>query len=374
MKTKRISILRLFQNVVLGFIAAFALSFVGVPALLTMTGVVLFNAAQIAYPNFYQLTALAGLPMAVQTEVWVQDIEETLYGSNTWLMRATNDSAYVNHKTVHVPRSGGAPTITKNLDHSTTPSTPALRADTTQDYNLNEYTTTPTKIPNIEQIQVSYSKRQSVLREHINAVEDRIALETLDSWTSGIAASDIFRTTGANTGLLPSGATVGTRLKVTAADIALISARMDEEEVPAEGRICIMPAVMFHDLFADTTLANIWATSSGNANILKEPQLMGRFMGFDIYVRGRVILFNTISGTTKLAVTAAASTGTAAAGAALFAQQSQIRFAKGAIVPYLDENSPIYYGDVMSLGVMSGAASSRATEVGIKVLAQGGVA
>ena len=371
MNKKRFSIGALLANLVLALIGAFALSFAGVPPILTLAAAVAFNAAQVAFPNFYQLSSL-GLPFAVQTEVWVANIEEELYGDNTWIMRAANDSAYVSNKTVHIPRAGNAPTVVKNRDHSTTPSTPALRADTTKDYNLDEYTTDPTKIPDVEEIQTSYAKRQSVLREHINKVNDLIALETLDAWTSGLAAGDIFRSTGASGALLPAGASAGTRLKVSLADLAKIAARMDEEEVPKSNRVVVMPAVMFNDMFSDVDLAKIWAASNGNRNITEDPSFMGRIMGFDVYVRGRVVLFNTVTGTVKLSTTAAASSGTAAAAAAVFFQQDQVRVAKGAIKPYIEEDSPVYYGDVMSIGVMHGASATRATEVGIKVLAQGG--
>jgi hypothetical protein len=370
---KRFSPFRLLINMLIGSLIAVTLTAFGIPFGVTFTGFALFNIAQIAAPNLFTLPNGASL-MAVQTEVWIRDIEEELYGTDTWIYRATNDSQYVNNKTVHVPRSGANPTIVKNRSYSGTPATVGVRADTTQDYNIDEYTTDPVTIPSIEEIQTSYSKRQSVLRQHMDSVNDRIALETADAWISGITATDIFRTTGASGALLPGGATAGSRLKVTAADISLIAARMDEEEVPQANRVCVMPAVMFADLFSDTTLANIWANSNKGSNIIAEPQLMGRFMGFDIYVRGRVIVFNTISGTAKIAVTAAVATATAGAAGALFFQSGQVRYAKGAIMPYLQENAPQFHGDVMSIGVLHGAKATRSTEIGIKVLAQGGSA
>lgn len=363
-------------NILLAFLAAFALSFVGVPPILTAGVMIGSNVARAFSPNLDSLLSFGSgsLAMAVQTEVWVRDIEEELYAGNEWITRATNDTQFVNNKTVHIPRSGGAPTVLEDYDHAGSgPVTPTYRTDTTRDYNMGEFVTTPTAIPTIEEAQTSYSKRMSVLREHINVVNDRIALRTVDNWATGLTAADIYRTTGAATALLPSGATAGTRNKLTIADFAQMQAVLNAENLPQSGRVCVLPSSMLNDLVTDTNLATVFAQARGNQNVYATGVIANLF-GFDIYVRSRVILMDTISGTTRLSITAAASSGTAAADAAMFFHSSQVRYARGATKAYMQENHPEYYGDVMSIGVLHGSASTRSTEVGIKVLAQGGTA
>jgi hypothetical protein len=106
--------------------------------------------------------------MALQQEIWVQDIKETLHQGSEFVKTGTDHSAFVAKKTVHMPQSGAMTAIEKN--RSSLPGTIAQRTDTELTYNLNEYTTDPVLITDLDELQTSYMKRQSVLSQHINAI------------------------------------------------------------------------------------------------------------------------------------------------------------------------------------------------------------
>ena len=144
--------------------------------------------------------------MAVQTEVWVRDIEEVLFAENNEFLRASvNHDAFVVNKTVHVPQAGSLPGATKN--RTVFPAPIIDRADTTLDYELDSFSIDPVRIGRIDEVQISYAKRQSVMKQHVNILMDIIAREGIFNWASDTGANQV-RTSGSTASdNLPPGAT-----------------------------------------------------------------------------------------------------------------------------------------------------------------------
>ena len=120
--------------------------------------------------------------MALQQEIWLNDIQEKLFAGNEFITRSTDHSAFVSNKIVHLPQAGILPTVEK--DRASYPATIAQRTDADRTYNLGEFTTDPIHITDIDELQTSYDKRNSVLGQHIDVLNDRIALETAYSWAT----------------------------------------------------------------------------------------------------------------------------------------------------------------------------------------------
>ena len=158
--------------------------------------------------------------MALINEVWVQEIQNALNRNADFLPYSIDHSAYIAFGTVHIPQSGANPTVVKNP--ATFPLPISERTDTDRTYALNQYALEPTLITNLDELQVSYDKRQSGLGQQITTLTQRIGDEVAISWTATGAANLRDTTGSASASALAPGAT-GTRKAVTAADIAWLA-------------------------------------------------------------------------------------------------------------------------------------------------------
>jgi len=359
MKTK-LSFGRLAMNLVLAL-------FIGALFSSPVLGAGIFAFGTGAKLVFKQPILNQSLAFALQTEVWIADIQEQLYYGNEFLFLAQDHSEFVKNKTVHIPQAGDKPAVVKNRTAVNTD--PIQRTDTELTYDLDNYTTNPILVKNIEELQISYNKRQSVLGSHIATLSDTIAVETLQKWAVSGSTTHVLRTTGAATGTLPHSTATGTRLKLTKEDMARASARMDLDKVPQKERYAVMPAAMFYDLFTDSDLVRSRATIS--EDMLKKGVITELF-GFNIIKRGEVVTY-TSAATPILRAAGAAAAATDCAGTVCFSRFMTSQ-ALGEIMVYINEGDAQKYGDVMSAEVNHGAHYLRPNNVGRVSIAQGYVA
>ena len=88
--------------------------------------------------------------MALQKEIWQSDIIENLYKDNAFATKAFNGDQYVlAGKVVHIPVSGTAAVIKKNL--TSFPQTAVNRTDSEITYSLDNYYALPRQIQKLEQ-------------------------------------------------------------------------------------------------------------------------------------------------------------------------------------------------------------------------------
>src|SRR5574343_420854 len=106
--------------------------------------------------------------MGLIKEIWVADIQEALNRNADFLPYSIDDSAYIAFGTVHIPQSGSNPTVVKNP--TTFPLSISERTDTDRTYSLNQFALEPTLITNLDELQISYDKRQSVLGQQITTL------------------------------------------------------------------------------------------------------------------------------------------------------------------------------------------------------------
>lgn len=294
--------------------------------------------------------------MALQKEIWLNSIVELLFADNTFAARSINHSAFVNDKTVHVPNAGSAPAVTKN--RSVFPASASQREDYDLNYNINEYSTAPIHLQHSEEVELSYNKRESILKQMKAALSDSVHADLVVSWIpSGYAKVG---TTGAAAPAHMSSAT-GNRQSMTKADVLAVKNLFDLDDIPQTGRCMLLDAVMYNQLMA--SLSESEATSF-NASVNAQKGVLGNLYGFDFYMRSTVLRVNA-AGTT-INPTAAATTS--AAGIAW--QEDCVSRAEGQHEIFDDENNPLYYGDVMSALVRAGGHYIRNDKKGVAVIYQ----
>jgi hypothetical protein len=364
---KKLSLKRVLLNVILAaFIGFVAMTFTDVKVGVIVAALVfaIGTGLQIVLG---ENIASGSLKFALQTEVWVADIMENLFYENEFLNLAVDHSAYIQNKTVHVPQAGGASAVVKN--RTELEATLSKRTDTELTYDLDNYTTDPVVVKDIEGLQVSYDKRQSVIGLHIATLSDTIAVETLQKWAVTGSTDHVLRTTGAATGMIPNATATGTRLLLTQNDIARAAAIMDIDKVPRQGRFAVIPTAMLTGLFADNELLKLRALVSED---MVKMGVIAELHGFKIISRGAVVRY-TNAGANNIRTAASADAATDCAGAVLFSR-FMVSQALGEIKVYANEGQARSYGDIFSAEVNHGANFLRPNNIGRVSIAQGYVA
>jgi len=295
------------------------------------------------------------------TRYFHTEIQPLLFPGNSFMQRALNDDAFVNYNSVELPHSGTIPSV--SVDRSSLPATIAKRTDAATNYLLEELTTDPTLLQDSESYIVNYDKRASILDQHAKQINTKAADRALYKWAAGLNAGHTFKSTGATrTASGPS--QTGNRNKFTVADIIKVRQKFFADDVINENAdlmgVAILTPAQYGDLLE---LSNVTeAQKYGRATF--PSGVVDRVLGFDIYVRSRVIVFNA-SDALKAEGAAAAATDQ---DAAFFYHPNFVRRAKGAVKAYVNPDKAEYYGTIFSMMVRFGASIVRNDNKGVATI------
>lgn len=358
------------MNLMLAFLVAFAIApitgnaavpYVGAGIFTVGTGLQLFNTA--IYPH-------GATCLGIQTEVWVADIAENMYPKNVFYMHGIDDSMYANNKTIHLPQAGSDPNVVMN--RSEFPATVSQREDNPESYDLDEFSTDPIMIAYSEELEASYSMRQSVLLQHMNTLKTKVADRMAFLWSPSESTS-IIRTTGSSRSAYKTGQS-GNRKALSYADFVSVMTRLDGMDVPSEGRVALIDSALMADLFKIDEFID--ASKFGGSAALPAGAI-GQVLGIAIYTRSRVHSYNNESTPVKLPFGAANAADSNAS--ALFWHPSFVRRAtgnvdNGGIVVSINENRAEYNGaTLLSALVRAGGRIARTDERGVVALVEAAV-
>jgi len=306
--------------------------------------------------------------MAIQTEMWVRQIQETLLPESDFVNKSMNHSEFIKNLTVHVPQAGTAPTVVKN--RASLPSTIEQRTDTDRTYDLNEYSTDTFIVRALDELQVSYDKRASLLRDHVTQINKRIGDETANTWAgAGLvsASGQIVETTGTDTANIAPPTGTGNRKAVKIDDLASAAAKLDNDDVMQQDRWCLMPATMYHNMLIENKAELLSAEFMNQGNL---PEAVVRNLwGFNIMVRSNVTVYD--NNTTPVLRAVGFTPATDDNFGAICWQSDQVANALGATRVFAQENAPEFYADVlMSAIAMHGSIALRTDGRGIVTIVQ----
>lgn len=304
--------------------------------------------------------------MALIKEIWVNQVVETLNQDAAFISSSVDHSAYIAFGTVHVPQSGANPNVLVNP--TSFPLTISPRTDTDRTYLMNQYALEPTLIGNLDALQVSYDKKNSVIGQQISTLVERIGTQVAYTW-SPTGASNVVVTTGTAGSSLAPGAT-GTRKMVTLADVANCAKKLDKDNVPRIGRKLLMNSDMFWELFTISEVVR--ASYNGFQNNVLANGTIAQLFGFDIIMRPTVSIYTVTTNVPKAVGAATATTDNL--GCIAF-HTSTVSRALGAINPMYDagdngNGKPEYLGSIFNMEVMLGSAILRADMKGVCALVQ----
>lgn len=296
--------------------------------------------------------------MALQTEIWLRHLVENLFSDNSAVSKSISLDAFANNKTVHIPNAGAAPAV--KMNRSTFPASIVGRSDTDGNFSLQSFTTDPILVPNVDNIQLSYDKRQSVIGNSRNVLVDTIAEYVLGEWMKekGVALP----TTGsAVLGHLPTA--TGNRKAMTRADVLTVANKFNADNIPSDGRFLLLDAYMYAQLLQDLSEADK-ANFVASANA--QQGTLGMLYGFNLMMRSRVGKANGAGAQQDWGVAGAAGDKAIA----LAWHRDSVCRAQGQHVLFAQEKDPTYYGDIISIEALAGGSKFRGDKKGIVTLVQ----
>ena len=297
--------------------------------------------------------------MALNKQIWLNTIQDNFFPDDSFASKSVDDSAFVTNKTVHVPNAGAPSGVQTN--RSTLPAeSAAKRVDNELTYDIDELTTNPVYIPNVETVELSYDKRMSVLSNDRQQLQKEAAQNLLYRWMP-TTVSKYIKTTGIAAPAHTSSDATGTRLKITKDDVLSISTRFNEDDVPMAGRTLLLDPRMYNDLINNLTDKELPAFLA-SADVQKG--IMGNLYGFDVIQRSKVLRLTAAGALLKWD----AENQATEVAAALAWQQDCVSRAIGDLKMFDRMDDPLYYGDIYSFLMRVGGAQRRYDNKGVCVL------
>lgn len=298
--------------------------------------------------------------MAVNVEMWRPDIVEALFKANPHARHAFDADEYVvGGAIVHIPQSGGGTTVERN--RAVLPAPIVKRMDDTIVYPLDEYTTDPRLITDIDKKELSYDKRMSVITEETGALMEFVGDDLAYKWAKDLPSTSKFLSTGgAAAGTAPGAA--GNRKILTEGDLRKARALLSSQNVPKEGRYMMLSPNVLDHLMSDNSLKYAFQ------QVVDLPEgVIGRLYGFNIIERSSVVVQGAggLSGTVKLPEAASATDDD---DCVLFWQQSMVERAMGTVTIFDNPNRAEYYGDIVSFLIRMGGRNRRKDNKGVGLI------
>jgi hypothetical protein len=297
--------------------------------------------------------------MAVTREIWCKDIVDNLYKNNEFALRAFSADTYVLlGKVVHIAVAGAPSVVKKNVTEF--PQTAVKRTDSEITYAIDTFYSLPRQIERIEQYELEYDKRQSVLGEDQAALIQTSMDSLLFRWAP--LKANCILTAGAAVAATLAGAT-GNRKGCTKAAIAAIKLKMDRANIPAQGRVAVLTADMYNQFLE--SLGDAERTDFGRVADLANG-IVGRYLGFDFLMRSSVLRYRGADLANLVVVDEQADDYAATVddrAASLVYHQSCVERARGSVEFFDGSNRPEYYGDIYSMLLRLGGRIRRAAGV-----------
>ncbi|MBD3748943.1 MAG: hypothetical protein IE931_05560 [Sphingobacteriales bacterium] len=202
--------------------------------------------------------ALSGL----LKEIWISKLMERFYPDGSFLLEAEDMSSFVENNTINLADAGVDPTVLVN--NSSYPIAISERTDVPLALPLDYYDTENTVVRNAEAVQLAYSKMESVVRQHRNALYKENVKKAI--WNYAPSAN------GANTPVIEIGSSIID---------AFIDAeqKFDDLDVPKDRRVVVLSGihkaklkkedkVLFKDVFGQGGSGMLYSFKVHNTSVM----------------------------------------------------------------------------------------------------------
>jgi hypothetical protein len=314
-------------NSVMGATLACAAGFS--PAIGAVTGNAVGLLARLVMP---QGCALA----SVFTEIWTGEMIKafrTPAESLGWYDRIRSYDQYVDNDVIHFTELGGDPSVLVN--NTTYPLAIETLTDADKPISLDKFDTTATPVTDDELHACSYDKMSSVQERHREALREKVmqkAIHAIAPAVHNAATAPVLLTTGASD---------GTRKKLTPADLLKLKRSFDKMGIPQKDRILVLCSDHVNDLLETEQ------KFKDHYNINQTEGKIARLFGFDLYEYNGTPYY-TVSTKTKLVWGAATANTDTQSSVAFYA--GRMMKANGSVQMYYSEASkdPLYHRNLVN--------------------------
>jgi hypothetical protein len=258
---------------------------------------------------------------------------------------------------VHIPNAGAPSGVKINRTEAQKGANAgqAKRTDNDLTYDIDELTTNPVYIPNIEMVELSYDKRQSVLANDRQQLQDTAAQNLLYKW---YVKANAIETTGSARAAHTSSTATGNRKAITKADVLALDIQFNKDNVPVADRFLLLDAVMYADLLDALTGTELSAfLASANA----QEGIVGKLYSFNVMMRSQVLKCKANKDLLAYSDTALA----AECAVGLAWQKNCVSRALGELKMFQTLDDPNWYGDIYSFLLRTGGSPRRYDKLGI---------
>ncbi len=267
--------------------------------------------------------------MALNKEIWVNDIQEMLLPDNSFLTKGTDYSAFADAHTIHIPVEAGL--VNVEVDRDTLPGTVTTTTEQCKEIDMHHFTTDPVRIFRPEDVELSYDKRRLVTEKIAKSLNNKIADYTLELLRHCNGYNEIDLSQDA-----PS-------VKKYLLGIASV---FDSNNYPEQDRYVLMDAGAYAALLQELSEVQ---NSAFLACADMKAGVVGQIYGLNILKRSVIDRDDTDNPAIMLAW-----------------HKSQYSFALGPVEVYSQENAPEYYGTILSASARFGGYADNIMHVNVE--------
>lgn len=260
-------------------------------------------------------------------EIWTDQLMENIMENDAILNEMVNMDEFVTYGVINLAEAGIEPTVLEN--NTTYPITAVERTDGALALPLMRFDTENTVIRRAEEKQLSYNKRESVIRGHRNALVKRMVKRALHAIAPATNATGrpLLVATGADNGY-------GFK-RLTFDDIIQAEARCNDDGIDPNDRNLVLSSQHRADLLKeDKTLYN---------QMLKD----GTLYGFKLHTKTPKSLLPSYNGTTGAKIAFGATVLAAHTTASVFWTKNEVMRCKEDAELFLTERDAAARGDIM---------------------------
>ncbi len=264
---KRFSFLNLAFNLTIALFVALIAGVSAAPAI----GTSLVVGTVLSYAPKAPGMVFAG----VQKELWTDILMEGYYPKDDFLSWSRDLSEFVEYNTINLAEAGADPNLL--IDNNTYPISVSQRTDTPKSIVLRTLDTDSTLVRNIEEMESSYSKMESVVRGHRNTLRKGSIQLACHFWAP--QENTTFTPVIAATGEL-----VGGRRKLTFEDVLDIRAKLVQIDADLDAFAMTLNPLHEADLMAQ------------DMKLYKDMITSGKLWGLRLFVNSQTPRFNATTG------------------------------------------------------------------------------
>ena len=262
--------------------------------------------------------------MAIEKQIWIDQIKEEFTPDTSFLSASDDLSELVEHNKINLAAAGVDPEVL--IDNTTYPVATKSREDVPIEVLLHTLDTENTVVRNIEEMESSYKKMESVIRGHRRSLQSKAAMFAANAWApqSHTTMTPVLQTTGI--------ADDTKRKRMTFADLLSLERAFRNMNAPLDRLVLVLSP----DHLCDLQLENM--------TLYRAAMDTKRVGAFQLFSYADLPYYNTAD-KAKLAL-GAATDDTSAQASIAYVKTEGVR-AVGNVDMFLNEKSVTERGDVV---------------------------